>query len=62
MSVHKNLNDNSLMEFGKYKGKKLSEIPNGYFIFLYDRKKLSDALKKYVEESIPMLKAKYISK
>lgn len=56
------LTENSIMFFGKYKGKKLSEIPNGYFLYLYDRKKINGELKKYVENLLPVLKTKYLSK
>ncbi len=56
------LTEDSIMLFGKHKGKKLSEIPNGYFLYLYDRKIIKGELKKYVENLIPMLKTKYLSK
>jgi uncharacterized protein (DUF3820 family) len=56
------LTENSIMLFGKHKGKKLSERPNGYFLYLYDRKIIKGDLKKYVENLIPMLKTKYLSK
>ena len=45
-----------VMPFGKYKGKNLSEIPDGYFLYLYDRNKLSGWLKEYAENNIPVLK------
>jgi uncharacterized protein (DUF3820 family) len=55
------LTDDSIMKFGKHKGKKLSEIPNGYFLYLYDRKMLSEELKSYVEHSVPVLRTKFFS-
>ena len=45
-----------VMPFGKYKGKLLSQIPDGYLIYLYDRNKFSGILKEYVEENVRVLK------
>jgi len=50
------MTDNSLMPFGKYKGKPLSDVPDSVLLFLYDRKKLSGQLKEYVENRIPVLR------
>jgi uncharacterized protein (DUF3820 family) len=46
-----------IMPFGKHKGKELSEVPDGYFLYLYDRKILVGWLKEYVENRIPVLRA-----
>jgi len=45
-----------IMPSGKYKGKELNEVPHGYLIWMYDRKKLSADLKKWVEENVPIIK------
>jgi len=45
-----------IMSFGKYKGKLISEIPQGYLIYIYDRKIFSGKLKKCVENNVPVLK------
>ncbi len=50
------LTDNSRMSFGKYKGKRLGDIPDSYFLFMYDRKKLTAELKAYAEERVPILR------
>lgn len=55
------LTDDSIMKFGKHKGKKLIDIPNGYFLYLYDRKMLNGELKIYVEQSVPVLRTKFFS-
>lgn len=47
---------NSIMPFGKYKGKKLSEVPDNWFVWMYDHKKLSGNLKLYAETTIEILK------
>lgn len=48
--------DDTIIQFGKHKGKKMSEVPDGYFLYLYDRNKLKGELKEYVENRIPMLR------
>lgn len=45
-----------IMPFGKYKGKPVSEIPDGYLLYMYDRKKFSGDLKKSVEQNVTILK------
>jgi len=51
------MKDNKLvMPFGKYKGKELSEVPNGYLLYLYDRHFLTGWLKEYAENNIQVLK------
>jgi hypothetical protein len=44
-----------IMPFGKHKGKPLSKVPQGYLLWLYDRKKLTGIIKKYAEDNIPIL-------
>ena len=44
------------MPFGKYKGKEISEIPHGYLLYMYDRKKFAGKLKKMVEDAVPVLR------
>lgn len=50
------MTDDSLMPFGKHKGKPLRDVPDGYLLQLYDAKKLSGQLKEYVENRIPVLR------
>ncbi len=50
------MNPNSIMPFGKYKGKKLSDVPQGWFIWMHDRKLLKGELKQYAEENINILR------
>lgn len=56
MVVYLNMDGNYVLPFGKFKGKKLSEIPDTWFIWMYDHQKLSGQLKQYAEENIPILK------
>lgn len=44
------------MPFGKHKGKKLEDVPHSYWLYLYDRNKLSGVLKEYVENTVPVLR------
>ena len=46
------LTDQSKMPFGMHKGKTLAEIPDSYFVYLYDDGIQGD-LRVYIEESVP---------
>lgn len=46
---------NTVMNFGKYKGKKLCEIPPDYFIFLHKTGKMGK-YKDYIERNLEMFK------
>jgi uncharacterized protein (DUF3820 family) len=46
----------SIMPYGKHKGKRLDEIPDGYWLYMYDRKQLKGKLLKYVEETVPLIR------
>ncbi len=48
-----------LMPFGKYVGKKVSELSDGYLLKLYDNNRLPDWLREYAENTIPIL---YVTK
>ncbi len=50
------MNENSIMPFGKHKGKPLKDVPHSWFVYMYDRNKLSGALKQYAEENVPILR------
>ncbi len=50
------MNDNSIMPLGKHKGKKLEDVPQGWFIWMHDHNKLKGELKKYAEENINILR------
>jgi len=52
------MDDQFIMPFGKYKGRPISEVPNGYLLYLYDQNKLTGKVKKYAEENIPVLRYK----
>ena len=46
------LTDQSIMWFGKHKGKMLSQIPNDYFSWLYDAPgRLDPRLKEYIKNN-----------
>ena len=49
------MTDESILPFGKYKGKQLKDIPDSFFIYLYDRKQLKGELKEYAEQRVPQL-------
>jgi len=45
-----------IMPFGKYKGKPITELSDGYLIELYLHNKLPRWLKEYAEQNINILK------
>ena len=47
--------DTTIMQFGKYKGCQMSEVPDEYLLYLYDNCNLFGGLKKYIEDKISML-------
>lgn len=49
------MNDNTILTFGTHKGKALANIPDSWFIWMYDNGKLSGELKKYAEDNIRVL-------
>lgn len=50
--------DETILGFGKYKGKALADVPDAYFIYLYDNGKIYDVgLKAYVRDNYQAMKA-----
>lgn len=43
------LDDNSIMPFGKYKGEKMIDIPDDYFIYLYKAGLQPGNVKDYID-------------
>jgi hypothetical protein len=50
------MTDESLMPFGKYKGKKMGEIPDYYLLWLWDNASLRDPLKAYIADNLEVIK------
>lgn len=50
------MTDTSIMPFGKYKGKQLGRISDGYLQTLYDRGAVKGSLAEYIRNRIPMLR------
>lgn len=50
------LTDNDTISFGKYKGKKLIDIPADYFLFLHSNKSASQDILDYIEDNLDALK------
>ena len=58
------LNDDSLMPFGQYKGRKLVDIPASYFHWLWCSKKLNhdhmrDPVSDYMKRNLHVLKLEH---
>ena len=50
------LEDDSLMPWGKYKGECMIDVPAYYLIWLYDNNKCSGPVKNYIEDCIDALR------
>jgi uncharacterized protein (DUF3820 family) len=50
------MDDNSHMQFGKYKDVPLANVPAEYLIWLYENSKLYGGIKRYIEENLDVLK------
>jgi uncharacterized protein (DUF3820 family) len=55
--MEKKLIDDSLMEFGEHKGKKLAEVPDSYLLGLYESGKCFGPIKVYIGENIDAIRA-----
>jgi len=44
--------DDSIMPFGKYAGRPLSEVPVNYLVWLYENRKYNRELRVYIEENL----------
>ena len=42
------MTDNSLMPYGKFKGKKMINVPADYLLWLYENQKCSGDVKAYI--------------
>lgn len=45
------VDDNYIMPFGVYKGKKIANCPADYLLWLYDNDKVNQEVKQYIEEN-----------
>ena len=50
------MNGESILPFGKHKGKSLKDVPNAWFEFMYFKGRLSGQLKAYAEENVPIIR------
>ncbi len=55
MSLTTRYNDNTLMPFGKHKGKALTNVPASYLIYLYEDGLNDGPLKEYIKFNIDVL-------
>ena len=57
MHNQNNIDDNSIMPFGKYKGEKMANVPSEYLIWLYENSKVYGGVKEYIKENLDVLKS-----
>jgi uncharacterized protein (DUF3820 family) len=48
----------TIMFYGKYKGRRLDSIPPDYLVWLYENTKVSGSLKTYIESNLNSYKQK----
>jgi uncharacterized protein (DUF3820 family) len=49
--------EDTIIDFGRYKGRKLSDVPAWYLIFIY-RKDIAGILRPYIQENFESLMKK----
>jgi len=50
------MDDNSIMPYGKYKGKKMANVPPEYLLWLYENDKCQNYVKNYIIENLDVIK------
>ena len=51
------MNDQSLMPWGKYQGKKMNDVPDSYLLWLYENDKCSGDVKIYIVQNLDAIRA-----
>lgn len=50
------MNDESIMQFGKYKGEKLANVSPSYLLWLFDEGKCYGELREYIVDNMDAIK------
>lgn len=53
--------DNTIMPFGVFKGKKLANVPGYYLLWLLENKRTTPPLKVYIEENIESIEKEILN-
>lgn len=51
------MTDESIMPFGKHKGKKMANVPASYLLWLYENGKCFGEFKEYIIDNLDVLKS-----
>ena len=51
------MDDNTILTFGKHKGKKLANVPASYLLWLYEQPNLDFKLRIYIKENMEGLQS-----
>lgn len=51
------MNDDSLMPFGEFKGRKMANVPPDRLLWMYENMKLYGELKEYIEDNLDVIKS-----
>jgi uncharacterized protein (DUF3820 family) len=57
MSNRGKFTDESIMPYGKYKGRKMANIPGDYLIWLFENNKCCYHVSKYIQDNMEVLKS-----
>jgi len=49
--------DNSIMPFGQYKGRKMANVPASHLLYLYENCKIYGGVKQYIIDNLDVLKS-----
>jgi uncharacterized protein (DUF3820 family) len=56
--VQQGVTDETIMFYGKHKGRKLKDVPPEYFVWLYENTKVSGSLRTYIQSNLNSYKQK----
>jgi len=51
------MTDSDIMPWGMHKGKKMEEVPDDYFLYLWENDKCSGQVKLYIKNNLDAIKA-----
>jgi uncharacterized protein (DUF3820 family) len=51
------MDDDSLMPFGKHKGKKMANVPGEYLLYIYENNMCYGELYQYIKDNLDVIKS-----
>lgn len=50
------MNDDSIMPWGKWKGRQMADVPADYLLWLYENNKASGEVLQYIKDNLEVIK------